>query len=134
VSPDEETERNRAIVRSFYDGGARGEITSFEDSLAEDFELFVPAYLPWGGCFNKRQYVELLPKVAATLDFTRLRYESLTAEGGHVVALIDIGVQGTDKSIVISEHWDIAGGKAVRLRVAYYDPKALLEHLGLTTL
>jgi hypothetical protein len=33
-----------------------------------------------------------------------MRYVSLTAEGQHVVALIDIGVQGTDKSVIISEH------------------------------
>jgi hypothetical protein len=38
----------KAIVKSFYEGGARGEITSFADRLADDFELFVPPSLPWG--------------------------------------------------------------------------------------
>jgi hypothetical protein len=42
----------KAIVKSFYEGGARGEITSFADRLAENFELFVPPWLPWGGEFN----------------------------------------------------------------------------------
>ena len=120
------TERARALVKRFYEGGARGRITSFRDSLAEHFELFVPAYLPWGGQFNKQQYVDLLPRVAAALDFRRLKYLSLTAEGLHVVALIEIGVQGTDQSIVISEHWDIEDDKAVRLLVAYFDPQVLL--------
>jgi ketosteroid isomerase-like protein len=128
--PISETERAREIVVSFYDGGARSDITSFKDRLAEDFELFVPEYLPWGGHFGKQEYVALLPRVAAVLDFTRLTYESLTAEGQHVVALINIGVQGTDKSIIISEHWDIAEGKAVKLRVAYFDPKVLLDYMG----
>ena len=125
-----ETERARKIVVSFYDGGARGDITSFKDQLAEDFELFVPDYLPWGGHFGKQEYVALLPRVAAVLDFTRLTYESLTAEGQHVVALINIGVQGSDQSIIISEHWDIAEGKAIKLRVAYFDPKVLLDQMG----
>lgn len=120
------TERARALVKRFYEGGARGRITSFRDSLAEHFELFVPAYLPWGGQFNKQQYVDLLPRVAAALDFRRLKYLSLTAEGLHVVALIEIGVQGTDQSIVISEHWDIEDDKAVRLLVAYFDPQVML--------
>ena len=128
--PISETERARAIVRSFYDGGARGDITSFKDRLAEDFELFVPEYLPWGGHFGKQAYVDLLPRVAAVLDFTRLTYESLTAEGNHVVAFINIGVQGTDGSIMISEHWDIVGEKAIRLRVAYFDPKLLLDQIA----
>jgi len=43
----------RAIVKRFYDGGTRGEITSFRDSLAENFEFIVPPQLPWGGTFNK---------------------------------------------------------------------------------
>jgi ketosteroid isomerase-like protein len=124
-----QTEQARAIVKRFYDGGARGEITSFRDNLAEDFELFVPPQLPWGGTFDKDQYVALLPRVAAVLDFTRLTYVSLTAEGTHVVALIKIGVQGTDGSIIISEHWDIRDGKAVRLLVAYFDPTLLLTQI-----
>jgi ketosteroid isomerase-like protein len=126
MSVPSQTEQARAIVKRFYDGGARGEITSFRDSLAEDFELFVPPQLPWGGTFDKDQYVALLPRVAAVLDFTRMTYVSLTAEGTHVVALIKIGVQGTDGSIIISEHWDIRDGKAIRLLVAYFDPTLLL--------
>jgi ketosteroid isomerase-like protein len=126
---DPQTEQARAIVKRFYDGGARGEITSFRDSLAEDFELYVPPQLPWGGTFDKKQYVELLPRVASVLDFARMTYLSLTAESTHVVALIKIGVQKTDRSIVISEHWDIREGKAIRLLVAYFDPTPLLDQI-----
>lgn len=125
-----ETERARAIVESFYDGGARGEITSFADSLDESFELFVPGYLPWGGTFNRAEYIALLPRVAETLDFTKMKYVSLTAEGNHVVALIDIPVRGTKESVVISEHWDIANGKAIRLLVAYFDARVLIGNEG----
>jgi hypothetical protein len=123
-------EQAKAIVRSFYDGGARGRITEFASQLADHFELFVPEYLPWGGHFDKAGYVALLPGVARALDFSRLDYLSFVGEGSHVVALIEIGVQGTDRTIIISEHWDIAAGKAVRLRVAYFDPKVLLDQLA----
>ena len=123
-------EQAKAIVRSFYDGGARGSITEFASQLADHFELFVPEYLPWGGHFDKAGYVALLPGVARALDFARLNYLSFIGEGSHVVALIEIGVQGTDRTIIISEHWDIAEGKAVRLRVAYFDPKVLLDQLA----
>ena len=123
-------EQVKAIVRSFYDGGARGRITDFASQLADNFELFVPDYLPWGGHFDKAGYVALLPGVARALDFTKLDYLSFVGEGGHVVALIEIGVQGTDSTIIISEHWDIADEKAVRLRVAYFDPKVLLDQLA----
>jgi ketosteroid isomerase-like protein len=120
----------KAIVKSFYDGGARGDITSFANRLSEKFELFVPPSLPWGGTFNKARYLSILPRVAATLDFKPMRYISLTAEGQHVVALIEIGVQGTDKSTIISEHWDIESGQAIRLLVAYFDPTILLDQIN----
>jgi ketosteroid isomerase-like protein len=126
----EETDRAKAVVKSFYDSAARGRITDFASQIAEDFELFVPDYLPWGGHFDKAGYVGLLPGVAMALDFTKLDYLNFTGEGGHVVALIEIGVHGTDNTTIISEHWDVKGGKVVRLRVAYYDPKVLLEQLG----
>jgi ketosteroid isomerase-like protein len=122
-------ESPRDVVKRFYDGGARREIASFRDSLAEDFELLVPPQLPWGGTFDKQQYVALLPRVADVLDFTRLTYLSLTAEDSHVVALIKIGVSRTDESIIISEHWDIRDGKAIRLLVAYFDPTPLLDQI-----
>ena len=58
-----------------------------------------------------------------------MTYESFVAEEGHVVALINIPVQGTDQSVIISEHWDIGDNdKAVRLRVVYFDARPLLEH------
>jgi len=115
------------VVKAFYEGAADGRILDFAPYLAEDFVLFVPDYLPWGGQYDKAGYVAILPEVATTLDFTRRFYESLTVQGEHVVALIRIGVQGTDKSILISEHWDISDGKAKKLLVAYFDPKVLLE-------
>jgi ketosteroid isomerase-like protein len=122
-------EQPRDIVQRFYAGAARGEITSFRDWLSEDFVLFVPPQLPWGGTFDKAQYVALLPRVAAVLDFTRMAYVSLTSEGRHVVALIKIAVRGTNDIIMISEHWDIRDGKAIRLLVAYFDPTPLLNQI-----
>jgi hypothetical protein len=47
----------------------------------------------------------------------------LIAEGGHVVALIYVGVQGTENPIVISDHWDLVDGEAVKLRAIYFDPQ-----------
>ena|ERR1700750_300637 len=127
MSAAQNTEKARGIVKRFYDGAARGEITSFGQFLAEAFELLVPPQLPWGGTFDRQGYLALLPRVAEALDFARMSYVRLTAEGGHVVALINIVVQGTDRSILVSEHWDVLNDQAIRLLVAYFDPTALLS-------
>jgi hypothetical protein len=59
------SEQARAIVKQFYEGAARADITSFSDSLAEDFELFVPPQLPWGGTFDKKQLLHQIHAIAA---------------------------------------------------------------------
>jgi ketosteroid isomerase-like protein len=119
-----------ALVKSFYQCGAEGRITDFSSSLADDFVLHVPDYLPWGGRYDKAGYVAILPQVATTLDFSRCTYDSLTVQSSHVVALIRIEVRGTSQSILISEHWDVAHGKATQLLVAYFDPKVLLDRVA----
>ena len=123
--------RNKAVVGAFYDGGVRGDLTGYGAHLHPEFIVEAPDYLPWGGAHGPAAYLNtVLPQVGAALDFTRFRYESITAEDDRVVALIQVGVAGTDATIRISEHWTIKGEKAVALWVAYYEPGVLLEQLG----
>lgn len=124
-------ERNKAIVGAFYEGGVRGDLSGFGAHLDPEFIVEAPHYLPWGGAHGPYAYLTIvLPQVGAALDFTRFRYESTTAEADRVVALIQVGVVGTDATIRISEHWTIRGDKAVALWVAYYEPGVLLQQLG----
>jgi ketosteroid isomerase-like protein len=122
---------NKKIVRAFYEGGVRGDITGFANFLHPDFVLDAPGYLPWGGHYRgSHNYLEIvLPAVAEALDFSRFSFESITAEDDRVVALINVGVKGSEDAIKISEHWLLGDGKALSLWVAYYEPQSLLEQL-----
>jgi hypothetical protein len=42
-----------------------------------------------------------------------------------------MGVTGTDHVIKILDLWTVRNGKAVDLWVAYFEPQALLDKLGL---
>ena len=44
---------------------------------------------------------------------------------------INIGIKGSDATIKISEHWAVRDGKAASIWVAYFEPQALLDKLGL---
>jgi ketosteroid isomerase-like protein len=120
--------RNKAVVDKFYAGGVRGDISGFAANLHADFVCSAPAYLPWGGdSRGANRYLNwVLPQVAAVLDFGRFAYDSVTAEGNHVVALINVGVTGTPEMIKISEHWSLEAGKARSIWVAYFEPAALI--------
>jgi ketosteroid isomerase-like protein len=125
-------EANKAVVDAYYQAGVRGELRSFGVHMAEDFTVNAPNYFPWGGLHHgKDAFLDILDDLPEALDFSRFHYRSLTAEGDHVVAALNIGVTGRDSSVTISEHWTLRDGLAVSLWVAYFEPQALLDHLGI---
>src|SRR6266446_4619881 len=73
--------------------------------LHPDFTVTAPSYLPWGsrhvGAAFFREH--LLPSVTDVFDFARFSYDNVVAEDGHVVAVFNIGVTGTDAIIKIVE-------------------------------
>ena len=73
----------------------------------------------------------LLPSVTDVFDFARFSYDNVVAEDGHVVAVFNIGVTGTDAIIKIVDHWTLRDGKAISLWAAYFEPQAVLEKLGI---
>ncbi|MFE4958968.1 nuclear transport factor 2 family protein [Streptomyces sp. NPDC058232] len=132
---DKETtlQNDKQVVDAYYQAGVRGDLPSFAEYLHPDFVVTAPDYLPWGGAHPGAAYFrdEVLVNLPDVLDFGRFSYESFTGEDGHVVALIQIGVTDTDESVKISEHWEVKDGKARSLWVAYFEPKPLLDKLGL---
>lgn len=131
MTDNQTSERSKAVVDAYYQAGVRGDLTSFAPYLHPEFSTTAPNYLPWGGVHEGAEFFRDsgLPTLPDVLDFS---YDSLTAEGGHVVALCNFGITGSDAMIKISEHWDVAGDLATRIWVAYFEPQALLEKLGIT--
>ena len=124
--------QSKAIVEAYHQAGVSGDLPSFGAFLHPEFKWTAPNYLPWGGPHKgASSFRNVLVHLPETLDFSRFSYDSLTADGTHVVALINIGVVGSDATIKISEHWEVVDGKAVSIWVAYFEPQALLKKLGL---
>lgn len=121
----------KTVVDAYYQAGVRGDLPAFARYLAADFSVTAPNYLPWGGThLGSAFFVDnVLQHLQETLDFGRFRYDSFTAEGTHAVALITIGVTGTPDTVQISEHWEVSGGLAQSIWVAYFQPQPLLAKL-----
>ena len=128
-----ENERNKALVDEYYKAGVRGHLTSFAAFLHPDVTVTAPNYLPWGGRHVGAAFFRdhLLPGVTDVFDFARFSYDNVVAEDGHVVAVFNIGVTGTDAVVKIVDHWTLRDGKAISLWAAYFEPQALLEKLGI---
>ena len=88
--------------------------------------------LPWGGRHVGAAFFRdhVLPNVTDVFDFARFSYDNVVAEDGHVVAVFNIGVTGTDAIIKI-DHWTLRDGKAISLWAPYFEPQAVLQKLGI---
>ena len=73
----------------------------------------------------------MLPNLPDLLDFGRFSYDVFIAEDERVVALVNFGIIGSDATIKISEHWTVRYGLATSIWVAYFEPQALLDKLGI---
>jgi ketosteroid isomerase-like protein len=127
-----ENDRNKAVVDEFYKAGIQAHLTRFAEYLHPDFTWTAPNYLPWGGTHTgaalfRDQVLATLPDV---FDFARFSYDNVVAEDGRVAAVINMGVTGTDAIIKIADHWAVSG-KVTSIWVAYFEPQALLEKLGI---
>jgi ketosteroid isomerase-like protein len=127
-----ESERNKAVVDEYFKGGVQGHLTSFAAYLHPDFSVTAPNYLarggrPVGAAFFRDH---VLRNVTDVFDFARFSYDNVVAEDGHVVAIFNIGVTGTDAIVKIIDHWTLRDGKAISLWAAYFEPQAVLEKLG----
>ncbi len=134
MAAQSEIERNKAVARAFYQAGVEGRLTSFAPYLDADFLVTAPNYLPWGGPHRGAAFFsgDILPNLPQVFDFSRFSYVSVTAEDDRVAAIINMGVTGTDHVIKILDLWTIRNGKAVELWVAYFEPQALLDKLGVS--
>ena len=126
-------EQSKAVVDAYYQAGVEGRLTEFAPYLHPDFTSTAPNYLPWGGfhpgaAFFRDEELVNLPKV---LDCDRFSYDVFLAEKNGVVALVNFGLTGSNAMIKISEHWTVESGKATSIWVAYFEPQALLDKLGI---
>jgi hypothetical protein len=66
----------------------------------------------------------VLPQLAAGVDFASMRLVSISADGDHVAALLTARSAGGDE-LWIAEHWVVRDEKLWSLRVFYHDTRPL---------
>jgi len=127
------SQQSKTVVDAYYQAGVEGRLREFAPYLHPDFTTTAPNYLPWGGFHLGAAFFrdEVLPNLPDTLDFGRFSYDVFLAENDRVVALVNFGLMGSDAMIKISEHWTVKNGKATSIWVAYFEPQALLDSLGI---
>jgi len=122
---------NKAIVRSFYEGGTDNKAKDYGQIFHPDFTVTAPDYLPWGGTSHLDDYLsKVLPQVTSVIDFSQCEINSLVGENENIVIVVTFGVIGTSFKVTISEHWVVKEKLATSLWVAYFEPQALMDRIA----
>ena len=126
-------EQSKTVVDAYYQAGVERRLKEFVRYLHPDFTTTAPNHLPWGGFHPGAAFFrdKVLPNLPDVLDFGRFSYDVFLAENDRVVALVNFGLTGSDAMIKISEHWTVKDGEATSIWVAYFEPQALLDKLGI---
>ena len=114
---------NKRIIRDAYDAMAGGDVRGFLGVLDEQIEVREPDGLPHGGLYRGLgELKEMFVKAAPVLDVGGMVVDDLVAEEDRVVAVLRIPLRSGGGEALISEHWRLRDGKAVSLRVFWFDP------------
>ncbi|HEX6391790.1 MAG TPA: nuclear transport factor 2 family protein [Solirubrobacteraceae bacterium] len=117
------TEANKQIVRGAYEGMAAGDAKAFLGVLDPAIEIHEPPFLPYGGTHRGVDgVIGFFQAAAAVVAPGKLAVEDLVADGDTVVATLTIGLRnGADAQV--AEIWTLRDGKAVDVRVFWFDPE-----------
>jgi ketosteroid isomerase-like protein len=123
-----EQDRNAEFVRGVYKALFAGDFATFKDATSDDFRADVMPAVPWGGVHHGAEAIrtDVLPALAAVIDFPTMRLISVSGDGDHVAALLTARSVGGDE-IWLAEHWTLSGGKLSHLRAFYFDARPLVS-------
>ena len=68
----------------------------------------------------------VLPRLAAAIDFGSLRLTSISADGDNVAALLTARSVSGDE-IWLAEYWTLRDGKIAHLRAFYFDGRRIVS-------
>ena len=117
-----DADQNKQIVRGAYEGMAAGDAKAFLGVLDPAIELHEPPFLPYGGTHRGIEgVIGFFKQAAAVVAPGKLVVQDLVADGDTVVATLTLGLRNGGEA-QITEIWTLRDGKAVELRVFWFDP------------
>jgi ketosteroid isomerase-like protein len=83
-------ERNKAVVREFFDAGSRGDFGRVQELMADDIVIHQAAFLPYGGTYTKDRFPELAASMSRYIRMSEAKLVSMVAEGDHVFVVLSV--------------------------------------------
>jgi hypothetical protein len=115
-------EENKERLRALYEGVIAGKKFNRSEIFHEDIVVYEPALTPWGGIYRGFEGQDRLGQAQkGYMIGDKLEILDLYADGPHVVSKINVTMQGSGKTLMLSEHVTYRDGRAIEMRVFVFD-------------
>ena len=125
-------DRQVELVRALFAATGRGDWTTAESMLTDDFFVTEAPTNPFAGVYRgKRALQDLYAQVIAASGVTGLDIKQLTVGGDLVVALVEMSFDGVPERVSLAEVFRFRDGKVCEIKPHYFDSQPLAAAVAL---
>lgn len=123
----EQEERNLRTVEALYAATGKGDWSTAEAMLTDDFFVTEADTTPFGGVYRGRRALrDLFTHVMSASGVTDLHIQQSTAGGDTVVVLLELVLGGPPEvRVPLAEVFRLRDGKVCEIKPYYFDPRPL---------
>jgi ketosteroid isomerase-like protein len=123
----EQEERNLKTIDALYAATGKGDWTTAESMLTEDFFVTEADTTPFAGVYRGRKALhDLYMQVIPAAGVTKLDIQQSTAGGDTVVVLLELLLSGTPEvRVPLAEIFRLRDGKVCEIKPYYFDPRPM---------
>ena len=123
----EQEERNLKTIDALYAATGKGDWTTAESMLTEDFFVTEADTTPFGGVYRGRKALhDLFIHVMSAAGVTGLDIRQSTAGGDTVVVLLELELGGPPVArVALAEVFRLRDGKVCEIKPYYFDPRPM---------
>jgi ketosteroid isomerase-like protein len=113
---------NKEVVLRAIDAIKTFDVDTFLDAFHAEVTIHEPEYLPYAGVYHGADgFHRLFTEAVKLVDVSSLDVVSATVDEERAVLLMTAELISTRERVHITEHWVLAEGKVVDVRVFWFD-------------
>jgi ketosteroid isomerase-like protein len=117
-------EQQFELVKKHYALNFAGDHAAARELLTDDFEITIPAFMPFGGTYTgKDAFQKLIPIVMEAIAVARIDHIATTVGDDYAMELVEFTLKGREgPPLPVAEVIRFRDGKICEIRPYYYDP------------
>jgi ketosteroid isomerase-like protein len=114
-------ERNKEVVRAFFDAGSRGDLERVQELMADDIVIHQASFLPYAGSYTKDRFPDLAATMSQYIQMSKARLVRLVADGEYVFVVLTVPDARTGHDCIQGIQIRLRDGRFAENFIFYHD-------------